>query len=73
MEPTALAPRGGEDRCNNIDQSINRIILSYSATMFVFLPGKDHRNRRSFKIIVKFIESMIPYGLDISGKIVQEC
>ena len=41
--------------------------------MFVFLPGKDHRNRRRSNIIVKITESMIPYGLDISGKIVQEC
>ena len=67
MEPTALAPRGGEDRCNNIDQSNNRIILLYSATMFVFLPGKDQRNRRSCKIPVHSTESIPPYGLDISG------
>ena len=70
MEPTTLAPRG-EDRCNNIDQSIHRIILLYSATVFVFLPGKGHRNRRRLNITIQAIESGIPYGLDISDKIEQ--
>jgi hypothetical protein len=36
MEPTALTSRG-EDRCNNIGQSINKNILLYIAMMFCIL------------------------------------
>ena len=71
MEPTALAPPG-EDRCNNIDQSVHRIVLLYSAIIiFVSSPGKDQRNLRSLNIMVQLMESIRLYGLDISGKFVQ--
>ena len=39
--------------------------------MFIFLPEKGQRKWRRYNSIVQETESRIPYGLDISGKIVQ--